>query len=103
MGWTNDFLNIGISTRGPANELPVLFTAILKLIADCCGYTQLPDQLLTRDWSTLPVNLPGTHQLWLWGMVQGFDIIPYTIGNPLATSRFLIKDRWSGESVNRAR
>ncbi len=91
MEWTNDILNMGVCTRGPANELPVLFTVVLKLMADCCGYSRPADQLLMRDWSSLPVHLPGTHQPQLWGTVAGFEVIPYTIGNPLAISRFLVK------------
>ncbi len=89
--WTNDILNMGVCTRGPANELPVLFTAVLKLMADCCGYAHPANQLLMRDWSSLPINLPGTHLQELWGTAAGFEVIPYTIGNPLAISHFLVK------------
>ncbi len=89
--WNNNLLNMRVCTRGPANELPVLFTGVLKLMANCCGYSRPTDQFLTKDWGPLPHNLPGLHQPWLWGTTAGFMTILYTRGNPLMVSRFLIK------------
>ncbi len=89
---TNNLLNGSLCTIGPSQKLPVIFSGVLKLLADCCGFSYPHEAMIGRTWSPVPVHLPSIYKPWLFGTAHEHFYIPWETGNPLAVACFLA--RW---------
>ncbi len=66
----------------PSNEPPIIFKVVLKLIANRCGCNCPVDQLSTKGWTLLSINLHSTYDPWNWGTAKSFFGTSHTKGHP---------------------